>query len=143
MNRLSVLLLLSVAMVCSVSGCANSWPRRGLDFLPRLVHSMDNGGSTALHQAAYRNNVDVAKQLLENSANVDGTDNNGNTALHIAAKKNSVDVARLLLAKSANVDSPNKFGDTALHWAAYYNSVGVATLLLAKSANVASTADDG
>jgi len=90
---------------------------------------------TPLHRAASENRVDVAKQLLENSANVHGTDNDGNTALHIAAYWNRVDAARLLLRYSAHVDRLTDDGQTALHWAAGQNSVDVAKLLLAKSAN--------
>merc|ERR1719288_8058 len=70
-----------------------------------VYNARDGLGETPLHLAAGRNSVRLAKQLLENSANVDSTDNYGQTALHIAAWKNSVGVANLLLAKSANVNA--------------------------------------
>merc|ERR1712012_488984 len=69
------------------------------------VDSTNNYGRTALHYAAIRNSVGVAKLLLENSANVDRTDMWGLTALHKAAYYNSVDVAKLLLEKSANLNA--------------------------------------
>ena len=102
----------------------------------------DNGGSTPLHEAAYENRVDVAKQLLENFADVDSTAN-GRTALHWAASGNSVDVAKLLLENFADVDSTDNDGATALHWAAKRNSVGVAKVLIAHSANLNATAVSG
>ena len=67
------------------------------------MNSANNIGITALHWAAYHNSVDVAKLLLENSANVNSTDSRGQTALHDAAYKNSVDVAKLLIEKSPNL----------------------------------------
>jgi len=97
---------------------------------------------TPLHEAAYENRVDVAKQLLENFADVDSTAN-GRTALHWAASGNSVDVAKLLLENFADVDSTDNDGATALHWAAKRNSVGVAKVLIAHSANLNATAVSG
>merc|ERR1712012_59175 len=40
-------------------------------------NARDWRGETSLHRAARENRVDVAKQLLENSVDVDSTDNNG------------------------------------------------------------------
>jgi len=102
----------------------------------QVNNARDSWGLTPLHQAAWKNSVDVAKLLLENSANVDSADDEGETALHVAARWNSVEVAKLLLKKSASVDSTDNVGETALHWAAYHNSVDMAKLLLEKSANV-------
>ena len=47
----------------------------------------------------------MAKQLLENSVNVDSTNNYGKTALHEAVLWNSVDVAKVLIAHSANLNA--------------------------------------
>merc|ERR1712062_177505 len=69
------------------------------------VNSTEEFGSTALHYAAWKNNVAVAEVLIENSANVDSTDEDGETALHRAASQASVDVAKLLIAHFANLDA--------------------------------------
>merc|ERR1719367_2542352 len=103
-------------------------------------NARDGRGNTPLHRAAEDDDVDVAKLLLANSADVDSTDNDGDTALHEAARKNSVAVAEVLIENYANVDSTEKHGATALHLAAYHNHVDVAKLLLAKSANLNATA---
>merc|ERR1711963_63683 len=124
----------SAQLACSQSKC------RDLCFSDDCNKAVNNArnswGRTPLHRAAKENSVDVAKQLLENSAGVDSADNYGDTALHEAALENSVDVANLLLENSADVDSTNNYGRTALHYAAIRNSVGVAKLLLENSANV-------
>merc|ERR1711902_40952 len=125
MRQLSLLLLLSAAMLCSASTLrvkrGVNWRRtcRGhsqcgpfqacsqrkcvdlcfSDDCNKEVNSArDWFGWTPLHQAADENNGYVAKLLLENSANVDSPDwKYGRTALHYAADSNSVDVAKLLL----------------------------------------------
>jgi len=106
-------------------------------------NARDSLGWTPLHEAARVNRGDLAKRLLENSANVDSTDKWGKTALHVAAYWNSVAVAQLLLENSAHVDSTDNNGATALHWAAYQNSVDVAEILIAHSANVNATPVSG
>merc|ERR1711963_641684 len=73
---------------CSQSKC------RDLCFSDNCNKEVNNARDslrwTPLHEAVYENRVDVAKQLLENSANVDSTTYYGATALHLAAWKNSV-----------------------------------------------------
>ena len=95
------------------------------------------------HLYTKENSFEVAKLLIENSANVDSANNGGETPLHWAAKGNSVDVAKRLIANSANVDSADNYGITALHWSAKMNSVDVARLLLEKSANLNATVVSG
>ncbi|KAI8849560.1 ankyrin repeat-containing domain protein [Chytridium lagenaria] len=46
---------------------------------------VDDNGLTLLHWASDRGNVDIAKYLLANNANVNGQDNDGMTPLHYAA----------------------------------------------------------
>ena len=66
-------------------------------------NARDSLGFTPLYQAASENSVDLAKQLIENSADVNSANNVGNTALHEAAFKNRVDVAKLLIDHSADL----------------------------------------
>jgi len=89
------------------------------------------------------NSVDLAKRLVENSANVNSADVWGKAALHYAAYWNRVVVANLLLKNSADVDSTDNHGNTALHYAASQNSFDVAKLLLAHSANLNAIAVNG
>merc|ERR1719461_2735129 len=124
MRQLSLLLLLSVAMLCSAStlrvkrdatttttpktttakhchfhsdcgttqACSQS-KCRDLCFSDDCNKGVNNAragwhGETPLHRAAKTNSVDLAKRLVENSAN-----------------GNSAGVAKLLLEKSANVNA--------------------------------------
>jgi len=170
MRQLSLILLLSVAMLCSactprvnrddamakschVHGDCGTFQACNQEQCVDLCFSAncnkgvnnarDEDGWTPLHRAAWKNNAEVTKLLVENSADVDSTDKYGETALHEAAKENSVEVAKLLLKNSANVDSANKWGRTALHWAAWKNSVDVARVLIENFANVDSTDNSG
>merc|ERR1711963_1244421 len=169
MRQLSLLLLLSVAMLCSAStlrvkrdAMAKSCRHHqdceitqacsqeqciNLCFCDNCNKGVNNArdslGWTPLHRAAKTNSVFAAKLLLENSAEVNSASNHGLTALHEAALKNSVGVAKLLLENSANVDSTEKNGETPLLWAAIRNRVDIAKLLLANSANVNVTAVSG
>jgi len=105
-------------------------------------NARDGDFSTPLHRAVFVNRVDVAKLLLENSANVESTANTF-TALHDAAHWNRVEVAKVLIENSANVNRANTLGTTPLHQAAKKNSVAVAKLLIQNSAKVDSRDNNG
>ena len=84
-----------------------------------------NYGLTALHIAAFRNHVDVARLRMEYGEKDLTKDINGCMALHIAAFENHVELARLLMEQSeADPNVQNKIGSTPL------NSVEVVRLLL-------------
>merc|ERR1712038_1399465 len=146
MRQLSLLLLLSVAMLCSAStlrvkrdatakdceyhdewgttrACSQS-KCVDLCFSEDCNQEVNNardkispGGYTPLLEAAYRNRTEVAKQLIAHSADVNYSNGQGETALHYAASCNSVEVANFLLDHSVNVDSTDNRGYTALHFA--------------------------
>jgi len=173
MRQLSLLLLLSVAMLCSAStlrvkrdatakdceyhdecgttrACSQS-KCVDLCFSEDCNQEVNNardkispGGYTPLLEAAYRNRTEVAKQLIAHSADVNYSNGHGETALHYAASWNNVEMAKDLLANSANVDSTTyRKGETAFHYAAGHNSVEVANFLLDHSVNVDSTDNRG
>merc|ERR1712038_387766 len=146
MRQLSLLLLLSVAMLCSAStlrvkrdatakdceyhdecgttrACSQS-KCVDLCFSEDCNQEVNNardkispGGYTPLLEAAYRNRTEVAKQLIAHSADVNYSNGHGETALHYAAGQNNVEVANFLLDHSVNVDSTDNRGYTALHFA--------------------------
>ena len=73
------------------------------------VNALEENGRTPLHIAAIYNNVEVAKVLLNNGANIDSqtgylryVTENFTTPLHLAAQYRSVEVARLLIQKGAD-----------------------------------------
>lgn len=54
-------------------------------------------GTTALHQCAINDNVDMARILLENGASINAKDINGQRAIRVAVDRKSPRVATLLL----------------------------------------------
>lgn len=54
-------------------------------------------GSTALHLAIWKENVDIARILIENGANLEKATANGFTPLHSAILNEQLDIIELLL----------------------------------------------
>ncbi|XP_068222675.1 uncharacterized protein [Palaemon carinicauda] len=82
------------------------------------VNLTDEVGYTALQRAACEGHVDIVRQLIKNSANVDHQDDqHGNTALHEAAWKGYSQTAEALVRAKANVYIKNKGGFAPLHLA--------------------------
>lgn len=60
-----------------------------------------------------KNNVEIAKMLLEKNANIDVVDERGYTALMYATEHDNIEIVKLLLKKKANINLVNKNGLTA------------------------------
>ncbi len=82
-----------------------------------IVHALIHGGAsvdldlgvkraTPLHSAARRDNLEIARALLECGAELEARDSRGETPLRRAVNCNKVAVASLLLARGANPRSP-------------------------------------
>lgn len=59
--------------------------------------------------------IDKAKGLFSNQADINSVDEDGNTALHAAARINDSDLVTFLVIKGADLELKNNSGDTALH----------------------------
>uniref|UniRef100_A0A0A9E0Y9 Uncharacterized protein n=1 Tax=Arundo donax TaxID=35708 RepID=A0A0A9E0Y9_ARUDO len=78
----------------------------------------DAQGSTILHAAAAREQVEVVKDLIASSSTVNSVDDQGNTALHIAAFRGHLAVVEALVTASPSlISATNEAGDTFLHMA--------------------------
>ncbi|KAL2455196.1 Ankyrin repeat family protein [Abeliophyllum distichum] len=78
----------------------------------------DAQGSTVLHTASGRGQVEVVKNLLSSFEIINTTDNQGNTALIVAAYRGHLDVVKVLISESPSCPSlTNNYGDTFLHMA--------------------------
>ncbi|XP_033746497.1 protein fem-1 homolog CG6966-like [Pecten maximus] len=64
--------------------------------------------------AAISNQLDIAKALIENGANVHGCSDTKSTAVRAACYSNNVDMVKYLVEHGADVNIPNKNGATCL-----------------------------
>ncbi|KAL2510323.1 Ankyrin repeat family protein [Forsythia ovata] len=95
------------------------------EMVNRAVHAAarrrecgDAQGSTVLHTASGRGQVEVVKNLLSSFDIINTTDNQGNTALIVAAYRGHLDVVKVLISESPSCPSlTNNYGDTFLHMA--------------------------
>ncbi|MDQ3641611.1 MAG: ankyrin repeat domain-containing protein, partial [Actinomycetota bacterium] len=71
-------------------------------------------GRSQLHAAAAANDVERARALLDDGADVNLHDRLGFTPLHFAAQEWALEVASLLLENGAEVDSLNMYGNSPL-----------------------------
>ncbi|KAL1812240.1 hypothetical protein ACET3Z_022305 [Daucus carota] len=76
----------------------------------------DNEGSTILHAAAGRGQVEVVKDLIASSDIINSVDNQGNTSLHVAAYRGQLAAVEVLMhASPPSMYSKNNAGETFLH----------------------------
>jgi ankyrin repeat protein len=100
-----------------------------------VVQSSVNGmGTTPLHKAAIRGDVEEVRRLLELGAEVN-LDYGGWTPLEYAAIHGHETVARLLLEKGANPNLKSGYGYRPLYLAVFHRHETVARLLLERHAN--------
>jgi ankyrin repeat protein len=100
------------------------------------VDGAEPDGTTALHWAARRNDVQVAELLLENGANANATNRYGVTPLGIAATNGSAPITRALLKAGASANGTNGEGEPVLMTASRAGAVDVVNLLLDAGADV-------
>ena len=113
------------------------------EIVKRLIKSgakiiPNNKGFTPLHIAAYHQNFETVKTLLEMQEinewlNLKNTD--GDTALSMAAEKYDHKITELLLNSNAIITTSNQDGNTPLHKAAMSASPAVKLLLGTESKN--------
>ena len=94
------------------------------------------GGETYLHYAAYLGDLEAAKFLILNRADVNAVDRNKWTALHFASLHGHVDVARVLIENGADVNAVEVNKCIALHFTGWYGRVEVARVLIENGADV-------
>ena len=90
---------------------------------------------TALHFAAMRGHVDVARVLLEHDADASANSDALGAPLHLAAKEGNQELVELLLAADADANARDKNEFTPLHYAALDGQTAIVELLLNAGAN--------
>src|SRR5690606_37629328 len=100
------------------------------------VNAAQGDGTTPLHWAAYRLDLELTRVLLERGAEPNAKNLFGAAPLAEAVRAANVPLARLLLEAGADPSSPNDDGETALMLAATTGSLELAKLLLEHGADV-------
>ncbi|MEW6304455.1 MAG: ankyrin repeat domain-containing protein [Verrucomicrobiota bacterium] len=100
------------------------------------VNAPQADGMTALHWAAYQDDVETATLLVAAKANVKATNRYGVTPLSLACQNGNTALVELLLAAGADPNTTLRGGETALMTAARTGKVGPVKALLARGADV-------
>ena len=103
---------------------------------PVDVDAAQPDGATALHWAAYLDDLETAHLLIEAGAAVDAANELGATPLYLACENGNAALVRKLLAAGASPHAALPSGETALMTAARTGSAGAAAALLARGADV-------
>jgi ankyrin repeat protein len=100
------------------------------------VNAAEPDGTTALHWAVQRDDLDLVDRLIKAGAKVNAKNDYGSTPMLEAAINGNVAMLDRLLKAGADVESPNADGMTALMIIARTSNVEAARLLLSHGANV-------
>jgi uncharacterized protein len=100
------------------------------------VNAPEPDGTTALHWAVQRGDLDLVQRLIRAGANVKARNEYGSTPMSEAAVLARAPILDALLKAGADVESPNADGQTALMVVARTSQVDAARLLIARGANV-------
>ena len=100
------------------------------------VNGAQGDGTTPLHWAVYKVDVELIRLLLERGAKPDVMNNYGSSPLAEAAKVGNAQLVEILLDAGADVESANQEGQTALMLAARAGSMNVAEVLVGHGADV-------
>ncbi len=109
---------------------------RGLLQAGADVDSRQPDGATALHWAAYLDDLDAADLLLGAGARPDAANELGVTPLYLACENGNPALVRRLLAAGADANAALRGGETALMTAARTGSAGAVQALLDHGADV-------
>src|SRR5262245_3860406 len=100
------------------------------------VNAAQGDGMTALHWAAFRDDLEIAQLLVQNGANVKaGTRNGALTPIFMAAKNGSPRMIEVLLKGGADANSADVNGTTVLMIASTAGNAEAVQVLLKNGAN--------
>ena len=99
------------------------------------VHARQPDGATALHWAAYLDDIETADLLLDAGARPDAANDLGVTPLYLACENGNAALVRRLLAAGADPNAALRGGETALMTAARTGSAGAVSALLGHGAD--------
>ncbi len=107
------------------------------------VNAPQADGMTALHWAAYHDDLQLAKRLLAAGADAKAANRYGVTPLSLAATNGNAELVELLLDAGADANTALAGGETALMTASRTGRLGPVKTLLARGADVDAREDRG
>jgi ankyrin repeat protein len=131
--------LLGWAVALSTAAHLSAAPPQQAAPKASLANTVEADGTTALHRAAQRNDVDAATQLLRAGAQLKTANRYGVTPLSLACANGNAAMIELLLKAGADANTTLPEGETALMTAANTGSVAALNVLIAHGANVNAT----
>ncbi len=140
MRRTTVVMVAALAMPVWAGAVADAVEKRDAAGVRRLlaggadVNAAQADGTTALHWAAYHDDVETATALVRAGAKVNAANRYGMVPLAQASGNGSAAMVRLLVEAGAEVNTPLQGGETALMLAARAGSAEAVKTLLAKGA---------
>lgn len=99
------------------------------------VNATQPDGTTALHWAAYHDDVETARLLVRAGSRVDAVNRNGVPPLSLACTNANAEMVALLLEAGADANRPLNGGETPLMTAARTGNLAIVQALLARGAN--------
>ncbi len=102
-----------------------------------------SAGVRALVMAIERDEISIAKLLLERDADANAKDESGRSALLLAVRKANQGLIKLLLERGADANAKDENGQSALMLAAKKGSVSLVKLLLSHGADIAAQDNHG
>lgn len=101
---------------------------------PKAFNTVNQDGYTPLILACYRNNIHVAKFIIENGGEINSNSAMG-TPLMAAVVKGNTDIVKLLLEKHADVNLADANKTTALLYASMFKNHEISRLLIKAKAD--------
>ena len=98
--------------------------------------NVNTSGTTPLHYASERNNIEIARLLIAKHSDVNAKNAVGDTPLHLAVRNNDRNIVELLIANGADVNARNNEGKRPVDDTLIRNCKEVGELLITKGANV-------
>ncbi len=115
------ILIISINYNCGSNAAKNTTQDKDIEISSLLI-------------ALYRNDIAIAKNLINQGADVNVRDKNGFTPLHITTSRGQIDMTILLLKKGADVNASDNNGLTPLYISASLGQIDMALLLINKGA---------
>lgn len=110
-----------------------------------MINTHSNDGFTPLSLAAFFNQTEIVKSLIELGAdpNLSATNPSKVNALHSAIAKENYELCKLLIENGANVDAVQMQNVTALHSAVHRGNLDLVKLLIENNASITLEMNNG